>query len=508
MRHRWLPLTLAIIFFPLFSQIKGQSEWAPTGARWHYCQGTGLGEPICGGYFYLEVIADTTIGGRACRKISGYQKNWLNQVTPLPDRFTYAENDSVYYYQPDSNRFLLTFDFSAQAGDTLEFPTPRVFPWDPPDTSFLVRVDSIVRRPAGQDSLRFFYVTPVDWASWWFYGGWYAEKIGGKLIQSPFPIVTIPEIDGFIRCYADDSAFIQFTDEPCDYTLTGWFGQEARWHYGYSSFTYHGYELVEMDGDTLIQAIPCKIFRRTLKKVITAAPFAGIFTETLPPRYAYDIGDRVLVWINDGFYPLYDFNLQPGDTLVFPAQGCASARVYRIDSVGMLELAGVPLRYQRATLLPYGPFDSLSFTIIERIGPVFGHFGPDTLPAGYLFLDEIFSCHIEGPYLEFRCYSDEDILLYNVGPLPCDFIVPADNIPDPAGLSVYPNPASQFLVVRLEYPAVGDRFALTDALGRLVAAGDLPLQENTIDTAGLPAGVYLLSVWTKDGNIVRRIVRQ
>lgn len=215
---RLLFLPFFILSIPVFY---GQTDWAPLGAQWHYCQGTGLGAPPCGGFYFLESTSDTVIDGQSCRKLSGYQKDWRNQVTPIPNRFTYANNDSVFVYQPARGRFLLTYDFAAQTGDTLEFPAPELAPWDPADTTFRVVVDSIVARPAGQDTLRFFYVTSLPDENWVFYGGWYAEKIGGRMLQTPFPAITIPEIDGFIRCYSDAAASIQFGSDPCGYTQSG-----------------------------------------------------------------------------------------------------------------------------------------------------------------------------------------------------------------------------------------------------------------------------------------------
>lgn len=195
--------------------------WAPVGAEWYHRQGAGIGEPIGLGYYYSTVAGDTVLNGQPCRKIERIKKIWTGAVIPLEPAFTYAQHDSVYYYAADANRFLLTFDFSAAVGDTLTFPSPEAPAWAPEDTTFQVRVDSIVRRAAGQDSLRFFYVSALDGTdSWGFYGGWYAEKIGGKMFQTPFPAITIPEIDGFFRCYADSTTFIQLSVEACDYPFS------------------------------------------------------------------------------------------------------------------------------------------------------------------------------------------------------------------------------------------------------------------------------------------------
>lgn len=205
-----------------FTQLQSQQPWAPLGATWHYRQGAGFGEPIGQGYYRNTVVGDTLIQGQNCRKINRMKRIWTGVNVPIEPVFTYMKNDSVYFYDPTVDRFALTYDFSASEGDTLRFSAPNWNTFPPEtDTFFRVRVDSIRFRQAGQDQLRFFYVTNVDEQfAWWFYGGWYAEKIGGRMFQTPFPSLTFPEIDGFFRCYADSTAFIQLSFEDCEYPFS------------------------------------------------------------------------------------------------------------------------------------------------------------------------------------------------------------------------------------------------------------------------------------------------
>lgn len=502
---------IALLFclqFVILIRLGAQAPWAPPGAHWYYCQGTGLGSPECGGYYYYEVSGDTVVAGRSCRKISGYQKDWRNKVTQLPERYSYAENDSVYVYRPDFKRFLLTYDFRAQAGDTLSFPAPQMLPWIPSDTAFQVRVDSIVWRQAGAEQLRFFYTTPLGAANWWFFGGWYAESIGGKMLESPFPAITIPEIDGYIRCYADSAASIQFSQEPCDYTLSGWFGEEASWYYGYSSFSLEGYEHMALAGDTTIQGWPCKVVQRTVKGVYQFLPGGSIVVLPQPDRFVYDVADRVYAWQGDAFVKLYDFSLNPGDSLQFPEAVCGEIRGYVIDSVGATTVEGVPLRYQRAHILAYGPEPERDFTILERMGAVYWDFQDTSYASGYFFLDEWLSCGTETPGWSLRCYSDADIKDFRIGARPCDFILSTVDKGGSAGVDVFPNPVGAQLTIRFEAPGTGNRYALTDLPGCLLRSGALPDAENTVHTADLAAGVYLLRVWTKTGIFARVLVKQ
>lgn len=213
------PAFTTLLCFSIAFQSIAQTVWAPTGAEWYHRQGAGGPEPIGLGYYHSEVVGDTVVRGQPCRKIERYKKVWTGDIVQLPPLYTYIRHDSVYLFNPKFDRFLLTYDFTAAAGDTLTFPAPDSLPWLPNDSTFQVRVDSIVLRQAGATALRFFYVSPLE-DSFWGFDGWYAERIGSRMFQGAFPVTTIPEIDGFFRCYSDDSTVIRLSLEECDYPFT------------------------------------------------------------------------------------------------------------------------------------------------------------------------------------------------------------------------------------------------------------------------------------------------
>lgn len=213
------PAFTTLLCFLISFHVAAQTVWAPIGAEWYHRQGAGLSEPIGMGYYHSEVVGDTVVKGQPCRKIERYKKVWTGDIVQLDPLLTYTHNDSVYLFNPGFDRFLLTYDFTAAAGDTLTFPAPDSLIWLPDDSTFQVRVDSIVLRQAGATALRFFYVSTLE-HSFWGFGGWYAERIGSRMFQGAFPVITIPEIDGFFRCYSDDSTFIRLSLETCDYPFT------------------------------------------------------------------------------------------------------------------------------------------------------------------------------------------------------------------------------------------------------------------------------------------------
>ncbi|MCK6691111.1 MAG: hypothetical protein L6Q97_03295, partial [Thermoanaerobaculia bacterium] len=93
--------------------VAAQTVWAPLGAEWYHRQGAGISEPIGLGYYHSEVVGDTVVKGRTCRKIKRYKKVWTGDIVQLDPLLTYAHNDSVYWYNPLFDRFLLTYDFTA-----------------------------------------------------------------------------------------------------------------------------------------------------------------------------------------------------------------------------------------------------------------------------------------------------------------------------------------------------------------------------------------------------------
>lgn len=79
----------------------------------------------------------------------------------------------------------------------------------------------------------------------------------------------------------------------------------------------------------------------------------------------------------------------------------------------------------------------------------------------------------------------------------------------PGSLKIYPNPASDFVVVEIKGIESGCEYEIYDLFGRMVLSGILSFQaQNVINTNGLSSGLYVLMVKTDDmvysGKIIRR----
>lgn len=193
-------------------------QWAPMGARWYYSASAGGLAPTGSEYYLYEVTGDTTISGTACSKVSiTYFKYQDGDTAYLPPLYTYARNDSVYYFSRYYGKFLLLYDFTAQEGDTLTFPVEPNAVTGTSDTTFRVRVESVSDYESGTAVLKKFHTTPLDQYSFW---GGYMEAVGSEFLMLPQPAVLIPEWDGPLRCYVDGVHNLKFSGIECTYRRT------------------------------------------------------------------------------------------------------------------------------------------------------------------------------------------------------------------------------------------------------------------------------------------------
>ncbi|MFZ6050716.1 T9SS type A sorting domain-containing protein [Halocola ammonii] len=123
--------TLLFSFLFLVSYFcQSQSEWAPVGAQWHYeskfvsfSNGDEYYAPML-----FTVTADTTVNGQTCSKVVqtlGDCCSNLSSANLETDEgltfLTYAENDSIYFYDYHNESFKLVMDLGMQVGDTLTY---------------------------------------------------------------------------------------------------------------------------------------------------------------------------------------------------------------------------------------------------------------------------------------------------------------------------------------------------------------------------------------------------
>ena len=161
---------------------------------------------------------------------------------------------------------------------------------------------------------------------------------------------------------------------------------------------------------------------------------------------------------------------------------------------------------------------------ISDIGDVFG--GDIVVGFGHMtnFFPEKLMNQGKGYRVEgLRCYWVEDALLYHNGDGDCDAIygelhgIEENDHSAPStgsgtegseALTVYPNPANGVLFVRLpqcDSPTTGkNEYHITNLMGQTLLQGSINAENQQIDIANLPAGMYFISV---DGETVKFVVK-
>jgi hypothetical protein len=249
------------------------------------------------------------------------------------------------------------------------------------------------------------------------------------------------------------------------------FGSHStQWTIGHSY--YHGsntfvsnYRVVK---DTVVDG-------KTYKKVAAQNPMAlpGIVTFLL--REDRDSGKvwmrhfKGLEWPGWGCYAedrlIMDFSLQKGDTF------------RPLPAAIPVDTAYVQNGRRHVKLVDAGE-------MIEGVG----------LTSGFHMADTCYNLYFD--YLSGHgliCMEKDGVRQYGTDCYSTGFPVSVEEIGG-SSVTVYPNPAQEFLVFRTAHNAIGGAYKIRDMHGRSVLSGQIAGVEQQVSLQGLPAGVYLLVV--------------
>ena len=178
------------------------------GTTWYYHQGTPSGEN--GNYFAMTIVADSTINGKVCKKITGGF-----DCAKLPSRgeFVYIENKKAYRYDFTRNKFWLLYDWAAKSGDTVTVYVPQTAVVD----SFKIRIDSVSTWTPNGESLFIQKIARIGTSKWIFPTTQIIEKLGANAAFFPQSASCANVQYGSLRCFVEPGQTeVKFVTYKCD----------------------------------------------------------------------------------------------------------------------------------------------------------------------------------------------------------------------------------------------------------------------------------------------------
>lgn len=272
-----------------------------------------------------------------------------------------------------------------------------------------------------------------------------------------------------------------------------WAPDDAVWHYKYFGMCHYGYTEITIDGDSLIQNIPCRRMQISSHVVQACAGNLCCIEINQSTAFTYADDDRVYQWNGADFDVLLDFTYEVGDTHSLPTLLECDPGTSMVTETGTIVLNGFNLRYYDVEMV--------TDNAVYHKGRAIEHIG--VIGDGFLFPQP--GCIIDfGGSSDFRCYKDAQFGEYREYLGDCDFIISVDEL-TPAGRTVvYPNPVNDVLYIDAQHASF--TFVLTDAKGTVVAGSDRATSEPFLDLSGHAPGVYVLTLTFTDGSRQQRRV--
>lgn len=177
--------------------------------RWKF-RGTLPG--VCS-FVHVESVKDSIINGKNCHKLIATHK-WHNDISShyiYPSMFVYEENDTVFMWNPLNQKFLVTYIFNVNAGDSLILDYPSFLVSNQVyDTVYHIIIDSVSQQNLDGQLLNKYY-----FHSHILFGTHYMDRIGSFFWFYPRFLIFLGEGAG-MRCYSDMQIDTSLVTYPCD----------------------------------------------------------------------------------------------------------------------------------------------------------------------------------------------------------------------------------------------------------------------------------------------------
>lgn len=277
----------------------------------------------------------------------------------------------------------------------------------------------------------------------------------------------------------------------------------ARWVYFRDGFLGDPYNPIiqftaEYTGDTLIGNADAK--RLHIEKNISNVPGNSGFIFTEFDRYVSRSADSVLIWVDNNWEFIFDFNVAQGDTRIVyigdPNYSCFIHDTMLIDSVWYSDYQGLQLRTIDCRILTMdwaatAPWGQSFLRYKERIGLLWDH------PV----LNSLCGTQNPGSYVGagFNCYTDTELI--NAGADACDVILSTPT-------SIQETPSNMFysegmLVVQ---HAANSTVRVYSILGKEFLQTQITSDNQSINLSHLPNGILLVVVEGSESRITKKVV--
>jgi hypothetical protein len=218
----------------------------------------------------------------------------------------------------------------------------------------------------------------------------------------------------------------------------------------------------------------------------------------------------------DNEFVMYDFNLLPGDTFYLPYlstyyDSCVASNFLTVVAVDSIEIGSI---YRKVIKLKatFGP-DNVQFCPAYQFEKVHGVQHADTLYwiegigsnkglTYHINFEESFggllNCDVS-----FMCHRQAGEYIYGVGT--CEFAVGIEEKVDLKSITIYPNPAAEFVSIDLPITHTKGTMQIYNLQGQLVKSASITgggLQSFNI--AEIPNGVYNLVVYSAANKLLGR----
>ncbi|MEQ8519417.1 MAG: T9SS type A sorting domain-containing protein [Cytophagales bacterium] len=191
-----------------FSQSFGQ-----LGSEWYFDGNHGGPCPQVCSYVHVQSVSDSIINGKTCHKLIA-NHTWHNNISntyTYPSMFVYEESDTVFMWSPVNQKFLVTYIFNVNTGDSIVLDYPSFLEnSQATDTTYNMVIDSVTQQNLDGQLLNKYY-----FHSDLLFGTHYMDRIGSFFWFYP-RFVIILEAGAGLRCYSDSQIDTSLVSYPCD----------------------------------------------------------------------------------------------------------------------------------------------------------------------------------------------------------------------------------------------------------------------------------------------------